>query len=66
MKLLIISLILLVLSGCATRKYTEYYENGAIKSEVVDERFFLSKEDVESKEDMENFAEVIQKARGVK
>ena len=57
MKLLIISLVLLLLSGCATRKYTEYYENGAIKSEVVDERFFLSKDD------MENFAEVARKTK---
>jgi uncharacterized lipoprotein len=41
MKLLIISLVLLVLSGCATKHHVEYYESGAVKSETVEESFTL-------------------------
>lgn len=41
MKLLIISLILLVLSGCATKRQVEYYESGAVKSETVEESFTI-------------------------
>jgi hypothetical protein len=41
MRAIIVALLLLALSGCATRRHVEYYESGAVKSETVEDGFTL-------------------------
>jgi len=41
MRAIIAALVLLALSGCATRRHVEYYEGGAVKSETIEDSFTL-------------------------
>jgi hypothetical protein len=41
MRAIIAALVLLALTGCATRRHVEYYESGAVKSETVEDGFTL-------------------------